>query len=98
MIKHNPRISVESLQRLPVGNACTALVVKEVSSVDSTASVTECLALLSALGPGHLKLSLEEWIELTILGLITIVVQGLWSFHHFENLGHRLRQHLIQQQ
>jgi len=93
MIKRNPRISVESLKRLLAGNACIALVVKEVSSVDSTASVTKCLAL----GPGHLKLSLEGWTELTILGLITIVVQGLWSFHHFENLGHRLQQYLIQQ-
>jgi len=27
-----------------------------------------------------------------------IVVQGLLSFHHFENLGHCLGQHLEQQQ
>jgi hypothetical protein len=72
-------------------------VVKEDSSVASTASVTKCLALLPALGPGHLKLSLDEWIELKILGLTTIMVQGLWSFHHFENLGHRLQQYLMQQ-
>ena len=38
MIKRNPRISVESLQRLPAGNACTALVVEKVSSVDSSIS------------------------------------------------------------
>jgi hypothetical protein len=36
--------------------------------------------------------------ELTIFGLTTIMVQGLLSFHHFENLGHRLRQHFEQQQ
>jgi hypothetical protein len=35
--------------------------------------------------------------EVTIFGLTIIVVQGL-SFHHFENLGHRLWQHLEQQQ
>jgi histidinol dehydrogenase len=91
MLKRNPRISVESLQRLPAGNACIALVVKEVSSVTSTASVTKCLALLPALGPEHLKLSLDEWIELTIM------VHGLWSFHRFEKLGHRSQQHLTQQ-
>jgi hypothetical protein len=26
------------------------------------------------------------------------MVQGLLSFHHFENLGHRLQQHFEQQQ
>ena len=41
-------------------------------------------------------LSLEEWIEVIILGLKTMVVQGLLSFHHLENLEHRLWQHLQQ--
>ena len=43
-----------------------------------------------------LSLSLNEWIEVTIFGLKTKVVQGLLSLHHFENLGHSLRQHLEQ--
>jgi hypothetical protein len=73
-------------------------VFKDISSVTSAASVNECLTLLLALDPEHLKLSLEEWIELTILGLTTIMVQGLLSFHHFENLGQRLQQYFEQQQ
>ena len=43
-------------------------------------------------------LSLEEWIEVIIVGLKTMAVQGLLSFHHLENLEHRLWQHLQQQQ
>jgi hypothetical protein len=75
------------------------LVFIETNSVASTASVDECLVLLLALDAEHLKLSLDEWIEeLTIFGLTTIMVQGLLSFHYFENLGHSLRQHLEQQQ
>ena len=64
----------------------------------SKASVKECLGLTLALVPEYLKLSLDEWIDFTILGLTTIMVQGLLSFHHFENLGHRLQQHFEQQQ
>jgi hypothetical protein len=66
--------------------------------VVSSASVTEYLALIPVLCPEHLRLSLKELIEFTILGFTTTVVQGLWSFHHLENLGHRLQQHLAQQQ
>ena len=51
-----------------------------------------------ALDSEHLTLSFDELIEVTIFGLKTIVVEGLLSFHHFENFGHRLRQHLKQQQ
>ena len=64
----------------------------------SAASVSECLTLSLALDPEHLTLSLDEWTELIIFGLNTMVVQGLLSFHHFENFGHRLQQHLQQQQ
>jgi len=35
---------------------------------------------------------------LAVLGFTTIMVQGLLSFHHFENLGHSSRQHFEQQQ
>ena len=42
--------------------------------------------------------SLEEWIEVLILGLKPMMAQGLLSFHHLENLEHRLWQHLQQQQ
>ena len=61
----------------------------------SAASVSACLSLLLALDPEHLTLSLDE---LTVFDFETIVVQGLSSFHHFENLGHRLRQLFEQQQ
>jgi hypothetical protein len=77
-------------QRLPEGTKFLTLVFKDISLVTSAASVNECLTLLLALDPKHLKLSLDEWTELTIFGLTTIVVQGLLSFHHFENLGHRI--------
>jgi hypothetical protein len=83
---------------LPEGAVFLTLVFNETNVVASTASVNECLVLLLALDAEHLKLSLDEWIELTIFGLTTIMVQGLLSFHHFENLGHRFRQHLEQQQ
>ena len=73
-------------------------VFKETSSVVSRGSLNECLVLLLALDPEYLKLSLDKWIELTVFGLTTIIVQGLLSFHHFENLGHRLWQHFEQQQ
>jgi hypothetical protein len=81
---------------LPEGTKFLTLIFKDISSVTSAASVNECLTLLLALDPEHLKLSLDEWIEL-ILGLTTVMVQGLLSFHHFENLGHRLQQHFEQQ-
>jgi hypothetical protein len=60
-----------------------AFVFKETSSVVSTVSVNERLVLLLTLDPEHLKLSLDERIEFTILGLITIMVQGLSSLPPF---------------
>ena len=42
--------------------------------------------------------SLEEWIEVIILGLKTMVVHGLLSFYHLENLEHRLWHHFQWQQ
>jgi hypothetical protein len=89
---------VTNFQRFPAGNVCLTFVFKETSSVASTASVKECLVLLLALDPEHLKLSLDECIEFTIFGLTAIMVQGLLSFYHLENFGHRLRQHRKQQQ
>jgi hypothetical protein len=47
---------------------------------------------------GILKLSLDECIEFIILGLITIVMQGLLSFQHLEKFGNFLLQHLQQRQ
>jgi len=73
-------------------------VFKETNSVTSTASLNECRVLLLALDPEYLELALDEWIELTIFRLTTFIVQELLSFHHFENLEHRLRQHFEQQQ
>jgi hypothetical protein len=68
------------------------------SSATSTESLYEFLVFIAGLVPRYLRLSLEEWMELTILGLKTMVMQGLLSFHHFSILGHLLRQHLQQQQ
>ena len=36
---------------------------------------------------GSLGLSLDECTEFTILGCMTMVVQGLLSFHHLKKLG-----------
>ena len=88
--------TLPSFQRLPVGIALLASAFKQTSSAASAASVIERLVLTLALDSEHLTLSFER-IEVTIFGLKTIVLQGL-SFHHFENLGHRLRQHFKQQQ
>jgi len=79
---------------LPEGTVALTLVFKETSSVASTAPVSDCLTFF-VVDCEHLTLSLDEF---TILGLKIIVVQGLLSFHHFENLGHRLWQDLEQQQ
>jgi hypothetical protein len=81
---------------LPEGTTLLAFVLKESSPVVSTASVSECLVLLLVLDTEHLKLSLDGGIELAIFGLSTIMVQGLLSFQHFENVGRRLRQHFEQ--
>jgi len=50
----------EHIQRLPKGTVFLTFVFKETSSVASTASVTECLVSLLALGPENLKLFLDE--------------------------------------
>jgi hypothetical protein len=71
---------------------------KDTNSVVSTASVKGFLVLTLARGPEYFKLSVDEWMEFTILGLTTIMLRLLLSFHYFENLGHRLRQHFEQQQ
>jgi hypothetical protein len=70
---------------------------KQTNSALPAVSVRDRRVLALALDSEHLTLSLDEWIEVTIFGLKIIVVQGLLSFHHFENLGHRLRQYLKQQ-
>jgi hypothetical protein len=59
-----------------------------------------CAGFILLLAPvlGIFKPSLEEWTEFIILGLITIVVQGLLSFHHLQKFGNLLGQHLQQQQ
>ena len=84
-------------QCLHVGIAHLAPAFKQTSSAAFAASVIERLVLTLAQDSEHLTLSFDEWIEVTIFGLKTIVVQGL-SFHHFENFGHCLRQHFLQQQ
>ena len=70
----------------------------DTSSVSSIASLCEGFLLLLAEVLGILKLSLEECTEFIILGLITIVVHGLLSFHHLEKFGNLLLQHLQHQQ
>ena len=48
------------IQRFPEGTKFLAFVFKDTNSVVSAASVNECLTLLLALDPEHLKLSLDE--------------------------------------
>jgi hypothetical protein len=84
--------------RLSEGMLCLTLLFNDISSVTSTASLCVGLCLILALGFGKFKLSLEVFIEFTILGLNTMAVHGLLPFHHFERSGKFSRQHLQQQQ
>ena len=70
---------------------------KKTNSDVSAVSVKDRWVRPTARDSEPFTLSLEEWIEVIILGLKTMVVQGLLSFHHLENLEHRLCQHLQQQ-
>lgn len=60
------------LHRLSQGIVCLSTAFKEADLVTSKASVKEYLGLTITLVPEHFKLSLDEWIEFTIVGLITI--------------------------
>jgi hypothetical protein len=80
------------------GVMCLLVVFNDISSVSSIASYSEGFLILITLLLGVLKFSLDEWTDLIILGFITIVVQGLLSFHHLKKFGHLLLQHLQQQQ
>ena len=71
---------------------------KQTNSDVSAVSVKDRRVRPTARDSEPFTLSLEEWIEVIILGLKTMVVQGLLSFHHLENLEHHLWQHLQQQQ
>jgi hypothetical protein len=82
---------------LPVGIALLLSVFKQTNLEVFEASVRDRRLRPLARDSEPLTFSPEEWIEVTILGLNIIVVQGLLSFHHFENLKHRLQQHLKQQ-
>ena len=83
---------------LPDGIICLLPALSDINSVSSTASSWEGFHTLPARALGNLKLSLDEFIEFIILGFITMVVQGLLSFHHLEKFGNLLLQHLQQQQ
>jgi len=63
-----------------------------------SAGSPEFLLFILALVLCCFKLSLEECIEFTILGLKTIVMLGLLPFHHLEKFGQSLRQRLQQRQ
>jgi len=84
--------------RLPDGNICLFVGLNSTNSVASVGSPSEILPFTLALAVWCFKLSLDECIEFTILGLKTIVVHGLLSFHHLEKFGQSLRWHLQQQQ
>jgi hypothetical protein len=81
---------------LPEG-ASDLQVVRDTNSVSSMASSTCFPALMLILAQGDFKLSRDVCNELMILGLITIVVQGLLSFHHLVK-PEQLLLHLQQQQ
>ena len=80
---------------MPVDTAPLLSAFKPTNSEVSASSVNDRRVRPLAQDSEPLTLSLEEWIEVTIFVSKIIVVQGL-SFHHFENLVHRLRQHLEQ--
>jgi len=83
---------------LPDGIICLLPALSDTNSVSSIASSWEGFRTLPARALGNLKLSLDEFIEFNILGFITMVLQGLLSFHHLEKFGNLLLQHLQQQQ
>jgi len=66
------KIVLPYLHRLSQGIVCLTSVFKETNSVASKASVKEYSGLTITLDPEHFKLSLDEWIEFTIVGLTTI--------------------------
>jgi hypothetical protein len=77
---------------------CLLHALSNTSPVSSTASPCEGFHLLLAQVLSILKLSLDECTEFIIVGLISIMVHGLLSFHHFEKFGNLLLQHLQQHQ
>jgi hypothetical protein len=83
---------------LPDGIIHFVPVFSDTNSVSSIALPCKGFCTLFVLVLGILKLSLDECTEFIILGFMTIVVQGLLFFHHFEKFGNFLLQHLQQQQ
>jgi len=83
---------------LSYGIICLLPILSNTNSVSSTASSWEGFRTLPDRALGNLMLSRDEFIEFIILGFITMVVQGLLSFHHLEMFGNLLLQHLQQQQ
>jgi len=83
---------------LPYGIICLLPVLSDTSSVSSVTSPCEGFRMLPVRVLGILRPSLDECTEFIILGFMTIVVQGLLSFHHLEKFGNLLLQHLQQQQ
>jgi hypothetical protein len=84
--------------RLPDANICLLVGSNSTNSVVSAVSPSEILPFAMAIAVWCFKLSLDECIEFTILGLKTIVVHGLLSFYHLEKYGQSLRQRLQQRQ
>jgi hypothetical protein len=80
------------------GSICLLARFNDTSCVVSNGSPEEFLFFTLALVLRCFKLSLEECIEFTILGLKTIVVHGLLPFHLLEKFEQSLRQRLQQQQ
>ena len=85
---------------LPDGIICLLHAFSDTSLVSCIASPCEGFHKLLVLVFRILKLSLDECTEFitSILGLMTIVVHGLLSFHHLEKFGNLSLQHLQQQQ
>ena len=83
---------------LPDGIICLLVGINDTNFVVFKGSFLKFLPIILALVWWCFKLSLEECIKFTILGLKIIVVHGLLSFHHLKKFGQSLRQHLQQQQ
>jgi hypothetical protein len=96
-MKHNCAFFFFSNYRLPDGNVCLEVRFSDTHCVIFICSFCEFHSFTLALALGYFKLSLEECIKFTIFGLKTNVVHELFSFHHLENFGQSLRQHLQQQ-
>ena len=71
---------------MPDGSICLLVGFNDTNCVVSAGFPSEILLFTLTVVLRCFKLSVEECIEFTILGLKTIVVYGLLSFYHLKNM------------